>query len=367
MRNINGLTVKNLTVEHMTNPIGLDVSEPRFGWKLESGKKNVHQTAYQIRLYKENELAADTGKLDRDTSIEVTAEGFRAEPKTAYQVEVTVWDNHGETASLEGCFETALATMETVAPAYYAFSAMNMVKVANVLGRTEDAQKYEALYEKIRDAFIKEYVHADGTMDADFQGLYVIALKMGLVTDEVRPLMTEHLCEMIKKNRGCLDTGFLSVLFLMDVLCENGKRDVAYSLLFQTRCPSWLYEVEHGATTMWESWGAVGENGEVSTYSYNHYAFGCVGEWMYKEIGGLQMAEAGYKKLRIAPALDCGLTSAGVSEETPYGKAAVDWELLDGRAIVHVEIPANTTAEVALPGIREEIGSGRYTFTVNRK
>ena len=261
--------------------------------------------------------------------------------------------------------QTALATMETVAPAYYAFSAMNMVKVANVLGRTEDAQKYEALYEKIRDAFIKEYVHADGTMDADFQGLYVIALKMGLVTDEVRPLMTEHLCEMIKKNRGCLDTGFLSVLFLMDVLCENGKRDVAYSLLFQTRCPSWLYEVEHGATTMWESWGAVGENGEFSTYSYNHYAFGCVGEWMYKEIGGLQMAEAGYKKLRIAPALDCGLTSAGVSEETPYGKAAVDWELLDGRAIVHVEIPANTTAEVALPGIREEIGSGRYTFTVN--
>ncbi|WP_442985480.1 glycoside hydrolase family 78 protein [Schaedlerella arabinosiphila] len=106
MRNINGLTVKNLTVEHMTNPIGLDVSEPRFGWKLESGKKNVHQTAYQIRLYKENELAADTGKLDRDTSIEVTAEGFQAEPKTVCQVEVTVWDNHGETASLEGCFET---------------------------------------------------------------------------------------------------------------------------------------------------------------------------------------------------------------------------------------------------------------------
>lgn len=106
MRNINGLTVKKLTVEHMTNPIGLDVSEPRFGWKLESGKKNVHQTAYQIRLYKENELAADTGKLDRDTSIEVTAEGFQAEPKTVCQVEVTVWDNHGETASLEGCFET---------------------------------------------------------------------------------------------------------------------------------------------------------------------------------------------------------------------------------------------------------------------
>lgn len=96
--------------------------------------------------------------------------------------------------------QTALATMETVAPAYYAFSAMNMVKIAETLGRTADAAKYEELYQKIRGAFIEEYVHVDGTMDADFQGLYVIALKIGLVPDEVRPLMADHLCEMIKKT-----------------------------------------------------------------------------------------------------------------------------------------------------------------------
>ncbi len=259
---------------------------------------------------------------------------------------------------------TAEATMHVVAPAYAAFSAMHMAEIAKILEKEEDCAYYEERYRLIRRAFIEEYVHEDGTMDADFQGIYVIALKMGLVPDEVRQKMTEHLCQMIQVNGGCLDTGFLSVLFLMDVLVENGRRDMAYRLLFQTKCPSWLYEVEHGATTMWESWGAIGEDGTVSTYSYNHYAFGCVGEWMFREIGGLQALEPGYKKIRVAPSLDCGLTYVTVSEETPYGKAQVEWELIEGQAVVHVTIPANTTAQIHLPGREvETVGSGNYRFT----
>lgn len=260
---------------------------------------------------------------------------------------------------------TAEETMQIVAPAYAAFSAMNMAKIAEILGEDADKAYYEELYQLIRKAFIEEYVHEDGTMDADFQGIYVIALKIGLVPDKVRPKMVEHLCQMIKANRDCLDTGFLSVLFLMDVLTENGRKDIAYRLLFQTQCPSWLYEVEHGATTMWESWGAIGEDGTVSTYSYNHYAFGCVGEWMYREIGGLKALKPGYKKIRVEPSLDCGLMRAAVSEETPYGRAAVDWELIDGKAIVHVTVPVNTSAEICLPGKETvSIGSGDYVFTV---
>ncbi len=260
--------------------------------------------------------------------------------------------------------DTAYATMGIVAPAYYAFSAKSMITVAEALGRKEDAKYYRDLLAKISKAFIEEYVHDDGTLDADFQGIYVICLKNSLVPDEVRPKMIKHLREMIKNNRGCLDTGFLSVLFLMDVLCENDCRDVAYRLLYQTKCPSWLYEVEHGATTMWESWGAIGEDGTVSTYSYNHYAFGCVGDWMYRELGGLQAVAPGYKKMRIAPSLDSGLTSVRVSEHTPYGEAVVDWEIKDGTAAVRVTIPANTTAEVELPGEAiQNIGSGIYSFS----
>lgn len=268
----------------------------------------------------------------------------------------------------DAMMQTAYATMGIVAPAYYAFSAGTITKVAEILGKKEDVAYYHSLYQKIREAFIEEYVHKDGTIDADFQGIYVIALKNNLVTEEIRPFMLEHLCDMIEKNNGCLDTGFLSILFLMDVLCENGRRDVAYQLMFQTKCPSWLYEVEQGATTMWESWGAIGVDGTVSTYSYNHYAFGCVGDWMYRELGGLKALEPGYKKIGVSPALDCGLSWAKVKEETPYGEASVEWKIEEGKAEVTVQIPANTTAEIALPGREKEVvGSGRYTIVFDIK
>lgn len=261
--------------------------------------------------------------------------------------------------------DTAYVTMGSVGPAYYAYSALSMAEIAEILGKEEDAGFYRELYGKIREAFILEYVHEDGTLDADFQGIYVIALKNGLVTEEARPRMVEHLCGLIEKNGGCLDTGFLSIPFLLDVLCENGRRDMAYKLLFQTKCPSWLYEVEKGATTMWESWGAISEDGTVSTYSYNHYAFGCVGDWMYREIGGLKVLEPGYKRMHISPALDCGLTYAEVKENTPYGEAAVRWEKDGGIAMVHIVVPPNTTALVELPGMENaEVGSGEYTYCV---
>ncbi|MDO4285075.1 MAG: family 78 glycoside hydrolase catalytic domain [Eubacteriales bacterium] len=260
--------------------------------------------------------------------------------------------------------QTAYATMECVAPAYYAFSARKMAEIAEILGNKEDVAYYSQLYAEIRQAFIEEYVREDGSMEADFQGMYVIALENDLVTDEIRPGMTERLCRMIRENRGCLDTGFLSVLFLMDVLCQNGRRDVAHSLLFQTQCPSWLYEVEHGATTMWESWGAIGEDGAVSTYSYNHYAFGCIGEWLYREIGGLQAIEPGYRRIRIAPDLACGLQSASAALETPYGRAAVAWELEKEGGVLRVTVPANTTALIEIPGLTQEIGSGEYSFVI---
>lgn len=261
--------------------------------------------------------------------------------------------------------DTAYATMGIVAPAYYAFSARSMKEVAEILGKEEDTARYEELYQNIRKAFIEEYEDENGKMEPDIQGIYIIALKNDLVTDEVRPKMVGHLRDLIEKNNYCLDTGFLSVLFLMDVLCENGCRDLAYKLLFQTRCPSWLYEVEHGATTMWESWGAVLEDGTVSTYSYNHYAFGCVGEWLYREIGGLKAIEAGYKKIRVEPAFDTGLTKASVSEYTPYGQAKVSWEIIGENVELQVKVPVNTMAEVVLENKRiETIGSGTHQFVI---
>ena len=262
--------------------------------------------------------------------------------------------------------DTAYATMGIVAPAYYAFSAKNMSDIAQILGKSEDAVYYADLYEKIREAFITEYIHDDGTLDADFQGIYVIALKMNLVTDEVKPKMVQHLVDLIEKNNYCLDTGFLSILFLMDVLCDNGRSDIAYKLLFQTACPSWLYEVNAGATTIWESWGAILADGTVSTYSYNHYAFGCIGEWMYRHLGGLKALDPGYKKMLISPNFDSGLTSVALNEMTPFGNVAISWKLVDQTIMMHVEIPANTTAVIKLLDKDPlTVGSGNYDYLVN--
>jgi alpha-L-rhamnosidase len=135
----------------------------------------------------------------------------------------------------------------------------------------------------------------------------------------------------------------------MDVLCENGRKDIAYRLLYQTECPSWLYEVERGATTIWESWDAISPNGHVNTASFNHYAFGCVGDWMYRFIAGLNRDQAGYKHIRIQPDLAQGLTFAKASYQSIYGEILSAWELEQDWLTLHVTIPPNTTASVYLP------------------
>lgn len=295
---------------------------------------------------------------------------------------------------------TAERTMGVVGPAFYAFTAGKLAEVAGILGCAEDAARYAELAGKVRAAFASAYVGADGRIEPEYQGIYVIALALGLVPEDRAPAAVARLVELIEQNGWRLDTGFLSVPFLLDVLCDHGRADVAYRLLFQDRCPSWLYEVDRGATTLWESWGAIAEDGTPSTYSYNHYAFGCVGNWLYRRIGGLVAVESGYRRFRVEPALDCGLERARVAEETPYGRAAVAWEIVpagekdevagvddngdgggaadpaqageknaagraDCMAFVQVDVPPNTRAEVHLPGIPEqELTSGHHAFLV---
>ena len=258
---------------------------------------------------------------------------------------------------------TALATKDYVAPAYYAFSAQNMSEIAEILGKKDDAKHYRKLYQDIRQAYIDEYVNEDGMLPQELQGLYVIALKMNLVSAEVKPKMVSHLRKMIEDNDYRLDTGFLSVLFLMDVLCDNGLEDLAKRILYQNKCPSWLYEIEHGATTMWESWGAVLDDGTTSTYSYNHYAFGCVGEWIYKTIGGLVIKEAGYKHFVVDPKYTYDLSFARVTNKSIYGDIAINWEKTQEVITLEVHVPVNTTADIHVGReVIKNVGSGTYKY-----
>lgn len=183
---------------------------------------------------------------------------------------------------------------------------------------------------------------------------------MQLVPEQQKKDVLNHLLELIEDNGGCLDTGFLSMPFLLDVLYDNGKQKEAFDLLFQEKCPSWLYEVKMGANTIWESWNNIGPDGEKNSSSYNHFAFGCVGDFMYRRILGIQCVKAGYDEIRIQPDFECGLTWAKGSYNSIHGVIAVSWSRVNNKAVVDLEIPPNIEAHVILGNEEIHIGSGNY-------
>ena len=265
-----------------------------------------------------------------------------------------------------GGFIGASKTKEVMAAGYFANTADLMSRTAEVLGKEEDAEHYRMLYKNICHAFTLRHLQDGGNFQPAFQGVYVMALAFRLIPEEYKDECVERLIQMIHKNNGCLDTGFLSVGLIMDVLSENGHLDEAYKLLYQEKCPSWLYEVKNGATTMWEAWNAVKPNGSLRNCSFNHYAFGCVGDWMYRTIGGIRFEEAGYRKILICPEPDDSLTFADTIQETPYGTVRCSWKKENGKMTVDVEIPCNTTAKVIMPdGSIFESGSGKYSYACN--
>ncbi|MBB6672379.1 alpha-L-rhamnosidase [Cohnella nanjingensis] len=249
----------------------------------------------------------------------------------------------------QGPMDSALLTKELVATCCYAYSSQLLADISDVLGKPEEAGHYRELNAQIRQAFEAEYVADDGRLSSHYQGIYVLALQMNMVSNARRGLLVRQLAHLIEANGDRLDTGFLSVPFLMDVLCREGRTDMAYRLLYQTACPSWLYAVERGATTVWESWSAIAPDGTVGHMSFNHYAFGCIGDWMYRHLAGLRAEAPGYKKSRIELHPDCGLTSAAVRLQTGYGLLASAWSRDGDRIALTVNVPVNTSAAVMLP------------------
>lgn len=247
-------------------------------------------------------------------------------------------------------FAAAEATKEIAASCFYALSTDLIAQIAKALGKDGEAQRYVELNRKIREAFAAEYAGADGRLPAHYQGMYVLALQMNVIPPEKRTPVVEQLVELIAQNGHRLDTGFVSVPYLLDVLCANGRADVAWRLIFQTECPSWLYQVKRGATTIWETWDAVAPDETVSMASFNHYAFGCIGDWLYRFVAGLDKEQPGYKRIRIEPHPHAGLTSARASYTSVQGEISTSWEIQDGQMYIQATIPPNATALICLPG-----------------
>ena len=254
--------------------------------------------------------------------------------------------------------------------AYYANSAEIMRQAAKALGKTKDETRYAAIRKSIEQAFLRAYLKDDGTLTGDFQSAYVCALYFGLLPEESRGPAARRLAQLIEKSGGCLATGFLGTPYITFALSDNGHTREAYDLLLNEACPGWLYTVKAGGTTVWERWDALDENGLLrrdigisNMVSFNHYAYGAVGDWFYRRVCGLEAVQPGYRHFRIAPQPDKRFSFAETSCESPYGPIEIRWEL-DGPAFrLHCAIPANTTASVLLPdGTEHALGSGTYDF-----
>jgi alpha-L-rhamnosidase len=219
------------------------------------------------------------------------------------------------------------------------------------------------LEEKIKEAFEREFVTANGRLASNTQTAYALALEFGLLPESQRVGAAARLAADVRKF-GHLTTGFLGTPVLCQTLSDYGYLDEAYMLLNRTEYPSWLYPVTQGATTIWERWDGQKPDGsfqDVGMNSFNHYAYGAIGNWMYRVVAGIEIDEAapGYKHILIQPRPGGGLASAKASVESMYGLVASGWEIADGKMTVKIRVPANTTATVRLPNAKlEEVSEG---------
>jgi alpha-L-rhamnosidase len=244
-----------------------------------------------------------------------------------------------------------LTSEELIATAFYAHSTHILAKAADVLGDTGAAAFYARSFDRIRKAFQARWVSAEGVIAEDTQAAYVFALAFDLLDEELRPKAAARLAGDVA-HRGHLTTGFLGTPLLLDTLTRFGYIDAAYRLLNRREYPSWLYPITMGATTIWERWDGIRPDGSVQDWrmnSFNHYAYGAVGDWMYRTIGGITAESPAYKVIRIAPVPGGGLTSAASRLRSPYGEICSAWRLDADAFILDVTIPPNTQAIIDLP------------------
>lgn len=259
-----------------------------------------------------------------------------------------------------------------VASAYFILSADLVTQAAEMLGRKEEQKKYQSLSAEARAAFAREYISPTGRVMSDAETAYALALVFDLFpTAEQRQHAGERLNELVLESGYHIRTGFVGTPLICDALCSTGNYVAAYRLLLQQECPSWLYPVTMGATTIWERWDSMLPDGSINPgemTSFNHYAFGAIADWMHRTIGGLAPIEPGYHRMEICPRPGDGLTHAQARHVTPYGLAECSWKLEDSRINLDVIIPANTTALVTFPGSSTtpvEVGSGTWHWSVD--
>ena len=250
-------------------------------------------------------------------------------------------------------------------------SAM-LSRISELLGKQEKAAEYRELSRRVADAYQSLLMDKNGKLTREFQTGYVLPLYFGMLDEPHKKAAAAHLAKLVEDNHYCIGTGFPGTPYILFALLDNGYADTAYRMLMNTRCPSWLYEVRVGATTVWERWDGldenglcpIGDDGTGGMISYNHYASGAVGDFLYRRVAGLEPISAGYREFRVRAFPGGGLTWAKAEVMTPYGKAASDWKIDENVFTQTVTVPYGTVCTLTMPsGKAQTLTPGTYTVT----
>ena len=246
---------------------------------------------------------------------------------------------------------------DLTATAFYAYSTDLLARTARALGKGEDAAEYEKLHAAIVEAYRREFVTPSGRVAARTQTAHILTLVFGLAPEEHRGRVVRDLASLIEENEGHLTTGFLGTPFICRALADNGRLDAAYDLLLREDYPSWLYQITKGATTVWEHWDGIKPDGTMwspDMNSFNHYAYGAIGEWIYSTIGGIapDPEDPGFHTVLLAPRPGGGITNAKTGLDSPYGKIELEWQLSGGRLALDAVVPPNSRGRVRFEGAR---------------
>nr|WP_225437192.1 family 78 glycoside hydrolase catalytic domain [Arthrobacter sedimenti] len=266
------------------------------------------------------------------------------------------WDAKADTGVVATVclFRTASITAET----------------ARLLEHQDDAEYFEQLAARVQASFLEHYVATDGTIRSDCTTVYALAIAFGILPSaEHREFAGDRLADLVRKNEYRVSTGFAGTPFITGALTDTGHSEDAYHLLLEQGCPSWLYPVTMGATTVWERWDSMLPDGTINPgemTSFNHYALGAVADWLHKRIGGISPLAPGYSRIRIAPVPGDGIDWARTSLKTPHGTVRVEWRLDDGALTIEATVPDGVEADVILPG-RELLGirGGTHKFAAD--
>jgi len=253
-----------------------------------------------------------------------------------------------------------------VATAYFAHSAERLAGMADLIGRNGDSDRFARLAAEVKRAFVDAYVTPEGTLTSDAQTAYALAIAFRLVPEDLARSFGDRLAELVAAGGNRIGTGFAGTPLVTDALARTGHISAAYDLLLERECPSWLYSVVQGGTTIWERWDSLLPDGSVNPgdmTSFNHYALGAVADWMHRTVAGIAATSPGYRTVSFAPRPGGGLTHASARHLSPYGPVECAWQLEGSEMLLTVSLPTGTSGQVELSdGTSVAVGPGTHSF-----